>query len=138
MMVFTIYLWSSHKKKKIYFRGKELPIPHMSFILEQVLLSSTQWSLQGLTLFVILNSFIREISFFEVLVTLIFSSLIAVLAHIPGGLGVLEVILLYKFKHIPRSEILVSIILYRLFAFIIPLGSALLSYSLMTLKKNKN
>lgn len=72
----------------------------------------------------------RQISYSEVLSILLFCSIAAVIAHIPGGLGVTEAIFVAALAdRLPDHQVLAALLMYRVLYQLIPLCVALLAYA---------
>lgn len=106
-------------------RRIEIPLPQARMGLAQLALSLVNWLLIAAVLWVLLG---RELPFATVLAVLLVSSIAAVVAHIPGGLGVLEAVFLAFLSGMkPESELMAALIVFRAIYYLAPLliGSGL-------------
>ena len=138
LLLITSYLWSSFKGKQFHFRGEDWQLPELKFAGYQLFLSTLQWSLQSVIIFLLLRHQQVEVSYSQILFTFMISSIVAVFTHIPAGLGVLEVIFLRMKLGVPHSDLLVALIVYRVVYYLIPLLAALPVYAGLEVKRKQN
>jgi uncharacterized membrane protein YbhN (UPF0104 family) len=94
--------------------------------LAQSALAILSWSTMGGIVYVLLQG---AIPYPEVLTVLLFSGIAAVIAHIPGGLGVTEAIFAGAFANrLPDHQVLAALLMYRIVYALAPLCVALPAY----------
>lgn len=100
--------------------GHTIELPSLRIALFQVSLAMINWSLIGAVIYVLLQ---QKVDYLLVLGTLLVSAVAGALAHIPGGLGVLEsvFIALLPSTTLGRSEILGALLVYRATYYLMPL-----------------
>ena len=92
----------------------------------QIVLGATCWMFMAATVWVFMP---EKVSYLTTLGILLISSIAAVLAHIPGGIGVLETVFVTLLQHeVPRADLLAALIGYRVAYFLVPLILASLVY----------
>jgi len=115
----------SRKRNWMMFRHKiELPPVRLAFA--QCGLAAISWSLMASIIYLLLG---RQVEYPVVLGILLFCSIAAVIAHIPGGLGVTEAIFVGALSGtLPTHEVLASVLMYRMIYCVVPLSIALPTY----------
>lgn len=108
------------------FRHHRIELPPIKLALAQCVLAAISWSLMGGIIYVLLG---QQVGYMAILGILLFCSIAAVLAHIPGGLGVTEAIFVGALSGtLPAHEVLAGVLMYRIVYCVIPLAIALPVY----------
>ncbi len=121
----TYLLFCLRHHKPFTIKGQQIVFPRFSFSLTQILVAALDWGLLGLALYILLPDGI-EVTFFYFLQIFLTAQVVAVLAHVPGGIGVLEAMIIYfldpqkKFS----GELLACFIAYRSVMYLLPLTLA--------------
>ncbi|MGO4393568.1 lysylphosphatidylglycerol synthase domain-containing protein [Variovorax sp. M-6] len=106
-------------------RGHELDTPSLRMALLQLLLSAANWSLMGGVVWFLLQ---RQLPYPEVLAVFLVAAVAGVIAHVPGGLGVLEAVVLALLGHrLPQGTLLGALLAYRAIYYLVPLTLAALA-----------
>jgi phosphatidylglycerol lysyltransferase len=113
------------RKKPFRFLNWELPIPSLRLAGAQLLIGSLDWILAGSVLFTLLPEQ-AGISFMQFLGIYLLAQVVALISHVPGGLGVFESIILLSTPQIPADALLGSIVIYRGIYYLLPLALAAL------------
>ncbi len=116
-----VSLW----RKPFRFLSWELPIPSLRLAGFQLLIGSFDWILAGSVLFVLLPEH-SGLSFGQFLGIYLLAQVVALISHVPGGLGVFESIILLSAPQIPADALLGSIVIYRGVYYLLPLSLAAL------------
>lgn len=107
-------------------RRHRIELPPIKLALAQCVLAAISWSLMGGIIYVLLG---QQVAYPAVLGILLFCSIAAVIAHIPGGLGVTEAIFVGALSgSMPAHEVLASVLTYRVLYCVVPLALALPAY----------
>ncbi len=113
------------RKKPFRFMSWELPIPSPRLAVAQLLIGSFDWLLASCVLFVLLPEH-AGLSFMQFLGIYLLAQVVALISHVPGGLGVFESIILLSAPQIPAGALLGSIVIYRGVYYLLPLALAAL------------
>jgi uncharacterized membrane protein YbhN (UPF0104 family) len=106
------------------FRGRAFPTVWMA--LAQSGLAVVSWNIVALIIYLLLE---RDVPYVDVLGITLLSSIAALVAHVPGGLGVTEVVFVDALGgQLGAHEILAAVIMYRLLYQWVPLAIALPGY----------
>ena len=98
-------------------------------------LAIASWSIMGAIVYVLLEG---RVPYLEVLAILLFCSIAAMIAHIPGGLGVTEAIFVTVLAgRLPDHQVLAAILTYRVLYQWLPLCLALPAYVAMEFHSRK-
>lgn len=106
-------------------RGIELRLPHARLALGQILVSCLDWLLAGSVMFVLLPpdsglSLIRFLPIFFIAIV------VALVSHVPGGLGVFETLMLLQMGWVDRAALFGTLIMFRAIYYLVPFGVALM------------
>ncbi len=113
------------RKAPLQFRSWVLPLPSLRLTGAQLLIASLDWVLAGSVLFVLLPDS-SQLSFFQVLGIFLLAQVVALVSHVPGGLGVFESMVLLCAPTIPADALLGSLLIYRGIYYLLPLAVATL------------
>lgn len=121
------------KRRTLHIRGHELTLPSTRVAGLQLLLSCSHWALIAS----VVHTFLPQVDFLTLLGVLLVSSIAGAVAHIPGGLGVLEAVFIALLSggDVTRSQILAALIAYRAVFYLCPLALAVLVYFYIELKE---
>lgn len=114
------------KRRSWTLRGHEIELPTAKMAMLQIAMGGACWMLMGATVWVFMPD---PVGYLTTLGILLISSIAAVLAHIPGGIGVLETVFVTLLQHqVPKADILAALIGYRVAYFLVPLLLASIVY----------
>ena len=130
-------LFSAYRTTPLTFRAWELPVPPPRLAFAQVALSSVDWMLAASVLYVLLPA-TDSLSYPFFLSVYIIAQIVGVTSQVPGGLGVLEtVVVLLLSPHLPTPAILGSLVVYRGIYYLLPLAIAIVLLALHELLQKK-
>lgn len=113
-------------------RGTTIELPSIRMAAVQLALSAANWLLMALLVHVLLRG---QADYLTVLGTLLLAAVAGAVAHIPGGLGVLEAVFVVMLgAGMPEHEILAALLAYRALYYIAPLLVALLNYAALEVR----
>ncbi len=116
--------WLLWRRTPIKLRNWELPLPSPSITLLQVGVASLDWVLAGTVLYVLLPPQ-TEISYPGMIGVYLLAQIIGMLSHVPGGLGILEaVVIFFLCPPLEAGAVVGSLVVYRVIYYLIPLGNA--------------
>jgi uncharacterized membrane protein YbhN (UPF0104 family) len=103
-----------------------LEAPSLGLAMVQFALSLVSWCANATVVFILLP---EQVGWFMALAALLTSVAAALLAHIPGGLGVIELVFITLLSHLaPHSTIVAALLVYRCAYYLLPLLLAVLLY----------
>ena len=112
--------------------------PSLPLALSQVAVSSLDWLLAALVLFILVSSMGR-ISFAPFLGIFLIAQILGLLSQIPGGLGVFEgVVLALLPATIPKSQAFAVLVAYRMIYYLFPLMIATLFLGIYEFVEHRN
>ena len=113
------YLWICAIAKGGNFTifGKVFLLPPLHIAVAQTLVAGAEMTMVAFCLYLLLPT---EISFLEFLPSYVMAQAVVVLTHVPGGVGVLEAVLLNLLPGIP-SQIFAVLVMFRVIFYLIPL-----------------
>jgi uncharacterized membrane protein YbhN (UPF0104 family) len=105
------------------------PLP-LRLAVPQVLLSAANWAWLGFVMSLCLGS---EVTYAEALGVLLASAVAGAVAHVPGGWGVIEVVVVALLAdRLPQSQLIASVLVFRVANYLLPLPAALVSYLMLS------
>ncbi|MBH3361826.1 lysylphosphatidylglycerol synthase domain-containing protein [Pseudomonas sp. URMO17WK12:I11] len=114
------------KKRTWRWREHELTLPSLRLALCQVALGASNWAMMALLIFWLLPD---QAFYPSILGVLLISCVAGVVAHIPAGLGVLEMVFLGLLQgQIPQGSLVAALLAYRTLYYLIPLVLAVITY----------
>lgn len=115
------------KKRHYSIKGQKLVLPTWKFALAQMAISSLNWMAMGATIWLLMG---QAVDYFFVLGVLLVSSVVAVIVHIPAGIGVLEAVFvaLLASEEVSSGTIIAALLVWRVLYYFIPLMLALACY----------
>lgn len=110
--------WAKGRSVRIF--KKEFALPELPIALAQTGVACADLLVAAACLFVLLpeNS---SISFFDFLPNYLLAQVAVVLTHVPGGVGVLELILMHIIHGVVPQRLFGAILVFRVFYYLIPL-----------------
>ncbi|WP_221176227.1 bifunctional lysylphosphatidylglycerol flippase/synthetase MprF [Massilia aurea] len=113
------------RKSPLRVRGFDMRIPPLPLTLAQLLVSTTDWMLAASVLYALLPA--DGPPYPVVLGAFLAAQMVALLSHVPGGLGVFDgIVALLLAPWLRADQIVAALLLYRIVYYLIPLSLALL------------
>jgi uncharacterized membrane protein YbhN (UPF0104 family) len=127
-----VLLCARSRRRSFTLRGHVVELPGGRLALTQLTLGAANWSLMALVIYLLLR---QQIAYPTVLAVLMVSAVAGLIAHIPGGLGVLETVFITLLEpQVARADLLAALIGYRLLYFLLPLLVAALLFVFIEVK----
>ena len=124
-VVVTYLTWSTLGQGKASGRWR-IPRPALPTALGQVALSATDWLLTGAVLWLFLPASLG-IRFWVLMRTYLVAQTAGVTSHVPGGVGVMEVVLLGLLpigSAAERAGVIAALLMFRVLYYLVPLTAA--------------
>ncbi|MEZ4417074.1 MAG: bifunctional lysylphosphatidylglycerol flippase/synthetase MprF [Gemmatimonadota bacterium] len=135
--VLVVLGWALRGKGRITLGPLQLPVPRAGLVVSQVLLGAVDWTVAASVLWVMLPEG-HALGFGPFLSTYLLAQSAGVVSHLPGGLGVFEAVLLSFLPDGPgNSQVLASLLAFRLVYYLVPLFMAVLLLGLRELRERK-
>jgi len=116
--------WSPRRQWTL--RGQKVSLPSGRMALLQLGVSATNWLANAAAIYTVMP---EGVSYLTVVSGLMVSAVAGVLAHVPGGLGVLEgVFIALLGSQVPHAELIGALLAYRAVYYLTPLLLAGLGY----------
>ncbi len=137
VLAVTAYLLSAvFIKRTIKVFRWQFPTPSIALALSQMVVGSLDWTCSGAALYLLLPP--NSLSFPSFLAIYLLAQIIGFASQVPGGLGVLEtVVVLLLSPILPASDVLGAMLAFRLVYYLIPFVLGLLSFALYEINRNK-
>ncbi|MCA9008996.1 MAG: bifunctional lysylphosphatidylglycerol flippase/synthetase MprF [Planctomycetaceae bacterium] len=124
------------RRHPVHLLGINLQPPPLRFGLAQVAVSAVDFLLASATLYVLLPPN-ADIGFLSFVAIFILAIVVAMLSHVPGGVGVLELVLV---TILPKSSnsLIASLLAFRIIYYLLPLLTAIISVGVATLLRHQD
>ncbi|MEZ6032956.1 MAG: bifunctional lysylphosphatidylglycerol flippase/synthetase MprF [Planctomycetaceae bacterium] len=124
------------RRRPVHLLGINLQPPPLRFGLAQVAVSAVDFLLASATLYVLLPPN-ADIGFLSFVAIFILAIVVAMLSHVPGGVGVLELVLV---TILPKSSnsLIASLLAFRIIYYLLPLLTAIISVGVATLLRHQD
>jgi glycosyltransferase 2 family protein len=117
LLLVVIYLGlAAFVHRPIRIRHFELPVPRLSLALGQVAVGSTDFFLVSAVLHQLLSA-TAEIDYFPIAATYVVANAAAIVTHVPGGLGVIEAVIL---SLVPGANVIGALVAFRAIYYLVP------------------
>lgn len=116
-MSYLVVCYFVHKPIRVF--GKEFSFPPFKIAVAQALVAGADLIAAGACLYVLLPPDV-DVSFIQFLPSYLMGMVMVVLSHVPGGVGVLEVVILHLTTADPQG-VFAALILFRAIYYLIPL-----------------
>ncbi len=113
------------RRTPIQWRGHEFQIPSAGTVLLQIAVSAADLVVAAACLYVLMPDSVG-LTFPQFLGVYVLAVVAVIFTHVPGGLGVFELIILELATAAEKHEILVSLLAFRVIYYLIPLAFALM------------
>ncbi len=128
LLIVAGYLYLARTRKLLSkFMNSEFRVPNLRLAFAQITLGALDWSAAAFVLYVLLPVGLRT-GFAPFLSVFLLVQIVSMISHVPGGLGVLEVLAIYFLEptHKVSPGLAAALILYRAIYYGFPFISALL------------
>ncbi len=124
-------------RKPIYVFGREFVFPPLKIAILQAIVAGIDLIVAAGCMYVLLPGDL-DIGFIQFLPSYLMAQVAVVLTHVPGGVGVFELVILHL-THSPREQVVVAAVLcFRLIYFILPLLAAALLLAVYEARQRKD
>ncbi len=125
----VLYLgWAGNRQHSIRIRGFELKAPGGGLAVGQLLLSVLDLTAAAAVMWILLPDS-ANVSFVTFAGTYALACVAGILSHVPGGLGVLESVIVLGLPQVPLDALLGSLLAYRIIYYLLPLVLATLVFA---------
>lgn len=136
LIIVTYLLLSVFLKGNLQVFKWKFPMPALSIVLGQILVGCTDWMFSGAALYLLLPH--SSVSYFSFLAIYLLAQFIGFISQVPGGLGVLEtVVVVLLSPALPASDVLGALLAFRFIYYLIPFILGLFSFSIFEIIRNK-
>lgn len=101
-------------------RGWPIAVPSLPLAFSQLILGALDWALAGAVLYVLLPAG-ANLSFPAFLGLFLTAQTLALISHVPGGIGVFESVMVMLIPQVPAASLLGALVVYRVIYYLIPL-----------------
>jgi uncharacterized membrane protein YbhN (UPF0104 family) len=121
--IIGLALWAGPNGRRLHYKQWAVDMPSSKMLLMQTGASVLDILTVALALYILLPS---GVSYLETLTAFVMSMVIGILSHVPGGLGVFEVVMLNTLTELPKAELAATLLIFRIFYYLLPFVIALL------------
>ncbi len=136
LSISAVFLLScAFRRSPIQILGINFQPPPLRFGLAQTAVSAIDFLLAAATLYVLLPANVG-IGFLPFVAIFVLAIVVALLSHVPGGLGVLELVLVTMLPQTSHS-LLASLLAFRMIYYLLPFLTAVICVSVATLRQHR-
>jgi uncharacterized membrane protein YbhN (UPF0104 family) len=122
--IFFYLYWVSARPRRARWQGLHLELPGLGLSLSQIALGVMDLCSAAAVLYVLLPSH-SGVDFFTFAAVYVFASLLGIISHAPGGIGVFEATMLKVLPAPSQEALLASLLMFRILYYVIPFVLAL-------------
>lgn len=131
----VVYLaMAAFVRRAISIRGREIRMPTLKLALAQVVIGPLNFAFVAAALHQAVLS-LADVGYLSVASAYVSANVATLVTHVPGGLGVIEAVLLYL---LPGEGLIGAILVFRFVYFLIPLGIGLASLGFSELVRSRS
>jgi glycosyltransferase 2 family protein len=123
--VIAYLAWVSARPRSLTFQGWALRLPNLRISLAQMLIGALDVCAAGAACYFLLPQG-YGIPYGTFIAAYVFGCILGIISHAPGGIGVFEATILLALPDVPKEQLLGSLLLFRLWYYIVPFVIALL------------
>ncbi len=125
LSLIALVIWYAGRQgRHIFIRGWRFDLPPAKIILQQTAIAIVDLGTVALVLYLLLPPS-DHISYWATFSAFIQSMAVGILSHVPGGLGVFEVVMISALPTVDRTQMLAVLLVFRLLYYIAPFLIAL-------------
>jgi glycosyltransferase 2 family protein len=114
----VVYLaLSAWLRKRLQIRRWSIEMPPVRLALAQLVIGPVNFAFVAACLYQTLSG-VGEVSYFAVAAVYVIANITSLISHVPGGLGVIETVVLYL---LPGANVIGALIVFRVMYFLVPL-----------------
>ncbi|MDP4021547.1 lysylphosphatidylglycerol synthase domain-containing protein [Methylobacterium sp. NEAU 140] len=133
-LVLGYLVWVSAKRRSVTVKHWRLELPGASVSIGQMLVGIGDVCAAAATLYVLLPQE-TNLGFTTFLAIYVLGAMLGIASNAPGGIGVFEATVLLALSHLPRDEVLTSLLLFRGCYYVVPFVTALAMLGLYEIVK---
>jgi glycosyltransferase 2 family protein len=126
-------IWLAPRRRVVGRAAWKVVLPDLKFTLLQIVIGALDLSFVTLAMYILLPQF-PAIDLGTVLVVFLTTTLLGIISHAPGSLGVIEAGMLIGLPQFQKEELLASLLTFRVLYFLIPLLLATLLFGARELR----
>ena len=125
LSLIALVIWYAGRQgRHVFIRGWRFDLPPAKIILQQTAIAIVDLGTVALVLYLLLPPS-DHISYWAIFSAFIQSMAVGILSHVPGGLGVFEVVMISALPTVDRTQMLAVLLVFRLLYYIAPFLIAL-------------
>jgi len=127
-LAYVLWCAAGRKRRSFCIRGHAFELPSARVAAWQLAVSSVNWALMALIVWVLLQ---QQLPYLAVLGVLLMAAIAGVVTHVPAGLGVVEAVFIASFAgQMPQAQLLAALLAYRAAYYLFPLVLATIGFAL--------
>jgi glycosyltransferase 2 family protein len=131
--IFCYLVWLSTGRRMAGRDNWRIALPGLPGTLLQIAIGALDRILASFSIYMLLPAS-PTVGFPTVLIAFVLATLIGIVSHAPGSLGVVEAALLVALPQYPREELLATLVTFRVLDFFLPLALATLMFGARELR----
>ncbi|HEY0930417.1 MAG TPA: bifunctional lysylphosphatidylglycerol flippase/synthetase MprF [Gemmatimonas sp.] len=138
VLVGSYIAWAALRaRSELVVRGWRIPVPPPTLAASQVLLAFCDWGVAGLVLYMLLPVG-HDLPLLAFLGVFVLAQFVAVVSHVPGGLGVFESVMLVALRGVaPPAQLLAMLLAYRVVYYFVPFTLGLVTLAAVEVRQHR-
>ena len=126
-LIMAIIAWSGRIGRHVKIKGWRFDLPPAPMLIQQIIISIIDLASVAFVLYLLLPH-AAGVDFLTVFSAFIQSMILAIISHVPGGLGVFEVTMIASLPQVDKPYLLAVLLLFRILYYILPFLLAVLFF----------
>jgi len=126
-IVAGLIAWSGRQGRHIQVKGWRFDLPPATMMIKQIIISIVDLASVAFVLYLLLPHD-AGVGYFTVFSAFIQSMILAILSHVPGGLGVFELTMMASLPTVDKTYLLAVLLVFRLLYYLLPFFLAVLFF----------
>ncbi|WP_296403605.1 UPF0104 family protein [Psychrobacter sp.] len=126
-IVVAALLWSGKQGRHIQIRRWRFDLPPATILLKQIIISIIDLASVAFVLYLLLPHD-AGIGYFTVFSAFVQSMILAILSHVPGGLGVFELTMMASLPMVDKTYLLAVLLIFRVLYYLLPFFLAVMFF----------
>lgn len=114
-----LLVWSGNQGRHIQIKRWRFDLPPANMLIKQIIISIIDLASVAFVLYLLLPHE-AGISYFTVFAAFVQSMILAILSHVPGGLGVFELTMMASLPSVDKAYLLAVLLVFRLLYYLLP------------------
>ncbi|WP_019673808.1 putative bifunctional lysylphosphatidylglycerol flippase/synthetase [Psychrobacter lutiphocae] len=118
-LVVAAIVWSGKQGRHVQIKGWRFDLPPAAMLIKQIIISIIDLASVAFVLYLLLPHG-TTVDYFTVFSAFVQSMILAILSHVPGGLGVFELTMMASLPQVEKAYLLAVLLVFRVLYYLLP------------------